>query len=89
MRWVIGTAFGAAAGPILVGEKEPEIWVPPTRGQVISNEALAAGAGGAKTPANIYNTFDSRQLTDAFMKRRRARSRSSGSSRRIAGSCGR
>ena len=64
-------AFGgpvSAGQPFLVGERGPELFVPPRTGRVVSNNQLAAaGAGGSSVTNNIQMTVNAKDA-DSFRR---------------------
>ena len=86
-----GTAFGIpgfaeggnvkAGGPIMVGEKGPELFVPPSSGRIIPNNQLGkGGSGAAVSSAPITNNYitnniqalDSRSVAQVFADNRKS-----------------
>ena len=65
----------AEGGPVspgkvfLVGEKGPELFVPPTRGNILANDALENGAGAARTPVNVNLDLDPMRMVDVLQTR--------------------
>ena len=85
-----GTAFGIpgfaeggnvkGGGPIMVGEKGPELFVPPSSGRIIPNNQLGQGSGGnavASAPTtnnyitNNIQALDSRSVAQVFAENRK------------------
>jgi len=66
--------------PILVGEKGPELFVPPSSGKIIPNNQLGKGMGTGAVNApvtNNYNTYninalDSKSVAQVFAENRKA-----------------
>ena len=48
-------AGGPIAGPSWVGERGPEIYVPPAGGRILSHEDSMAAVAGKGTTVNVYN----------------------------------
>ena len=85
-----GTAFGIpgfaeggnvkAGGPIMVGEKGPELFVPPSSGKIIPNNQLGKGGSGATVQSapvtnnyitNNIQAMDSRSVAQVFSENRK------------------
>ena len=85
-----GTAFGIpgfaeggnvkAGGPIMVGEKGPELFVPPSSGKIIPNNQLGKGGSGATVQSapvtnnyitNNIQAMDSRSVAEVFAENRK------------------
>lgn len=63
-----GMAEGGPVSPgkvFLVGERGPELFVPPTRGNILANDELMGGR--AKVPVQITNVFDPKTMVDTIM----------------------
>ena len=76
-----GIPFFAAGGPvqggspIIVGERGPELFVPPSSGEIISNQALQSGGGGSGMggPVTVnfnIETIDSTGFDELLIDRR-------------------